>query len=78
MQEFTVRFRSLRDVQEFVGLCSRQSFPVKVGSERYRVNATSFMGMFSLNFKKPLKVMVECAEEEFEGFFQQAQRFLYT
>lgn len=78
VQEFIVRFRSLRDIQEFVGLCSRQSFPVQVGGERYRVNATSFMGMFSLNCKKPLKVMVDCTEEEFQGFLRQVQRFLDT
>ena len=66
MQEFTVRFRSLTDIQEFVALAGRQKVNLLVGSERFRVNATSFMGMFALNCKRPQKVMAECTMEELE------------
>ena len=76
MWEFMIRFHSFRDIQEFVELCSRQPFVVMVGNDRYQVNATSMMGMFSLNCRKPQKVMVTCTEEEFNQFRQNADRFL--
>jgi len=76
VRDFMVCFHSFRDIQEFVNLCTRQPFRVTVGSERYQVNATSLMGMFSLNCRRPQRVMMECTEEEFDRFRQEAQRFL--
>jgi len=74
--EFMVRFYSFRDIQDFVALCSRQPFAITVGNERYQVNATSLMGMFSLNCRKSQKVMATCTEEEFIQFRREAERFL--
>ena len=76
MRQFMVCFHSFRDIQEFVNLCSAQPFRVLVGSERYQVNATSLMGMFSLNCRRPQAVMMECTEEEFLAFRQAAGKFL--
>ena len=76
MQEFVVRFRSLRDVQEFVSLCNKQPFTVKVGNDRYQVNGTNFMGLFSLNCRNPQKVMLDCTEEQFLQFKQDAEKFV--
>lgn len=74
--EFTVRFRSLRDVQDFVALASKQAVKLNVGSERFQVNATSFMGMFALNCCKPQRVSVDCSREEFEALLGIFDRFL--
>ena len=76
VREFKVRFRSLRDVQDFVALAGKQRFLLQVGSDRFQVNATSFMGIFALNCRKPLRVWADCSEEELEGFLRQAHRFL--
>ena len=76
MRVFTVHFRSLRDVQEFVSICSRYNFPITVGTEGYHVNATSFMGMFSLNCRRPQRVMADCSQEEFDSLLQAVSRFL--
>lgn len=76
MREFTVRFCSFQDVQEFVALAGRENFPVLVGNESYQVTGTSFMGMFSLDHSKPVRVMMDCSQEEFEGFRRKAERFL--
>ena len=76
MREFMVRFHSFRDIQDFAALCARQPFVIAVGNERYQVNATSLMGMFSLNCRKPQKVMFTCTEEEFAQFRREAERFL--
>lgn len=76
MREFTVRFYSFQDIQEFVALAGTEPFPILVGDDSYQVSGTSFMGMFSLDHSKPMRVMMDCSQEAFEGFRQKAQRFL--
>ena len=76
VREFYVQFRSFRDIQEFAALASRQTVKLCVGSDRYQVNATSFMGMFALNCRKPQKVAVDCSEEELENLLVTFERFL--
>lgn len=76
MHEFNVRFHSLRDVQDFVALASSQKLRLIVGSDRFQVNATSFMGIFALNCRKPQRVTVNCTEEEFQQLLNTFDRFL--
>ena len=76
MHEFIVRFRSLKDVQEFVSLASKQTQRLSVGNERCMVNATSFFGILALNCRNPLKVTVECSDEEFDALLPVFDRFL--
>ncbi len=76
MHEFYVRFRSLRDVQDFVALSSSQTLRLTVGSDRFQVNATSFMGILALNCRKPQRVTVTCTEEEFTQLTSTFERFL--
>lgn len=76
MREFYVQFRSLQDIQDFVALASKQSVRLCVGGDRFQVNATSFMSMFALNCRDPLKVSVDCPEEEFSALLNTFDRFL--
>jgi len=76
VREFMVCFHSFREIQEFVNLCAAQEFRVLIGSERYQVNATSLLGMLSLNCRKPQKVTMECTQEQYDRFRRQADRFL--
>ena len=76
MQEFYVQFRSLRDVLDFVTLASKQKHRLIVGNDHFQVNATSFMGMFALNCRKPQKVSVDCTEEEFFRLLDTFEDFL--
>ncbi len=76
MREFKIRFRSFRDVQEFVNLASAQDFSITVGNDSYHVSATSFMGMFSLDYSGDLKVTVNCTDEQWERFSRETERFL--
>lgn len=76
MREFTVRFGSFQDIQEFVELAGMETFPILVGDDSYQVVGTSFMGMFSLDHSRPLQVMMDCGQEEFESFRRKAERFL--
>ena len=76
VREIMVQFRSFRDVRDFAALAGRQSFQITVGTERYQVNATSVLGMFTLNCRKPLQASFTCSDEEFDRFCQDAEAFL--
>ncbi len=74
MRQFNIRFCSFRQVQAFVALAMVQPFEVLVGNERQQVNGKSFIGMFSLDHRRPLSVSVRCSDEEFGQFQEAASR----
>ena len=76
MREFNVVFRSFADVQEFVRLVSEFPFDVFVSNDWQRVDAKSFMVMFSLDFSRQLRVMTQCGQEEFTALKNTVARFL--
>ena len=76
MHQFHISIRSFREIQEFVSLAMVQPFEVLVGNEKQQINGKVFMGMFSLDFQRPVCVSVRCSEEEFCRFQQQASRFI--
>lgn len=76
MHQFHVQFHSLKDVQDFVSLASRQNLRLMVGSDHFQVNATSFMGLFTLNCRNPQRVTVDCTEEELKTLLDTFSRFL--
>ena len=61
---FQVFLRSYEQIKTFVALASRQSFDVKVCNDRQTINGKDFMGMCSLDFSRPLKVLVNCTGDE--------------
>lgn len=71
----TVRFASLNDIREFVGLATLQPFSVQIQDGNRTVNAKSFMEMFTLEFADPLRVDVGNSENE-THFSQVAHKFL--
>lgn len=75
MWEFTVRLKSVKDVQDFVGLATTMGFPIEVDDGHHRVNGGSFMEMFCLDCTKPLTVSARCSEEQFVYFRNAAHRF---
>ncbi|MDD5864651.1 MAG: hypothetical protein PUD80_08480 [Firmicutes bacterium] len=76
MREFEVRLQSVLDVQEFVSLATARPFAVGIGDGSNQVNGKSFMEMFCLDLRRPLRVVVDCCEEEFERFCEDAGKFL--
>lgn len=53
-----------------------QPFEILVGNDKKRINGKSYIGMFSLDFKKPVQVSVKCTDEEYTKFKQDVARFL--
>ena len=76
MLEFLIRLHSVQDVQDFVSLSTAQPFRVDVTDGNYTANGKSFMEMFCLDLCGPLRVNVDCSEEELAAFCGDAERFL--
>ena len=68
MQEFHMELSSFQQVQRFVRLAAEQPFEVRVGNDHQRINGKDLMGMFSLDYSRPVQVIAECAQELFEEF----------
>ena len=76
MKQFDIVLHSFEDVQEFVEIATIQPFNVLVGNDRSRVNAKSFMGMFSLNYSEPIQVRADCSDADCEQFKSSLAKFL--
>ena len=73
--EFQIRIRSFQEVQEFIKLATVQPFRIQLGNDYQSANATSFMGVVSLDHRRPLRVSADCGKEEFDRFREKAARF---
>ena len=76
MREFYISLRSFDQVQEFVRLACQQNFDVTVGNDCQSINGKDLMGMFSLDYSRPLQVKMHCCEEEYLQFKQAAAAIL--
>ena len=54
------------EVQHFVNVASRCDFEIDISYNRYVVDAKSFLGVYGLDFRKPLKVSYEGYDRDFE------------
>ena len=51
-----VKFETVVDAQKFVGICNDMKFKVELHSGPYVIDAKSIMGIFSLDFSKPIEL----------------------
>ena len=70
-----IRLGSVRDVEDFVKISTEKPYPVYLDDGRQRVNGKSFMEMFCLTLTRPLRVTLQCTDEEYRDFLSQAARF---
>lgn len=76
MKTFEIVLRSVTDVLDFVMLASTKPYPVTVGNEQRSVNGKSFMQIFCLDLKGSLQVKLDCSEEQYHCFYEEARPFL--
>ena len=76
--EFQVRLTCVQDVLDFVTLATSRPFPITVGDRHHRVDGKNFMEMFCLDFSAPITARLDCSQEEFQRFRQEAARFEVT
>ena len=74
-KEFMIHLGSVRDVEDFVRISTAQPYPVYLDDGQHRVNGKSFMEMFCLVLTRPLRVTLECGDEQFQDFSNRIARF---
>ena len=73
VHQFDIVMRSFQQVQNFVKLAMNKPFDIMVGNEHQNINGKDIMGMFSLDYRFPLKVSVTCSKTEFEAFLDETK-----
>lgn len=58
-------------VQHFVNVTSTCDFDIDISYNRYVVDAKSFLGVYGLDFSKPLKVSYDGYDAQLEELLQQ-------
>ena len=76
VDDFYVTLRSMQQVQRFVSLATVQPFAVYAGNDSQWVSAKDLMGMFSLDYSRPLRITADCSDEEKNRFFSEIDTLL--
>ncbi len=58
MVRFSVQFKSITDVKDFVHSVNSFPYDVDLSSGRYVVDAKSIMGIFSLELQRPINLEI--------------------
>lgn len=58
-------------VQNFVNVASKCDFDIDIAYNRYVVDAKSFLGVYGLDFTKPLRVSYDGYNTQLEELLQQ-------
>ena len=69
MQEFHMQMNSFQQVQNFVRVAVEQSFEIRVGNDHQNINGKDLMGMFSLDYSRPVCVRADCPADIFAAFY---------
>ena len=70
MREFTVMFRSAKELADFVSIANRQSFDVQLVCGDAPHNAKSIMSLFDVPMGKPVtaRIPADAAEDAFFAY----------
>lgn len=66
---------SIDTVKKFVSLASQYDFPISLLSDKYKVDAKSIMGIFSLDLSKPVEMQIEKDKDLPKDFLDQLKEF---
>jgi phosphocarrier protein HPr len=78
MYTSTIVLSNIEAVKKFVTLTNNYNFPINLTTEKYKIDAKSIMGIFSLDLSKPIQIEVDDSEadkESTEEFIQQLTQF---
>ncbi len=73
MYSTSILLSSIEAVKKFVTLTNSYDFPINLTTDKYKIDAKSIMGVFSLDLSKPVDIEVE--SERAEDFIAQLQQF---
>lgn len=74
-----IHLSNIDEVKKFVSFVSSFPFEVNLCTDKYKIDAKSIMGVFSLDLSEPITVEADkCSEEEKELFAQKIKEFQQT
>ena len=77
MFNVNVKLATVKDVQEFVKICTRFDLvDIDIISGRYIIDAKSIMGIFSLDLSKPLKLNIHMNKDAAADLLGALQPFI--
>lgn len=59
MEKLLIRFKSIKDVREFVDVTNRYGSSVELSINNYSVDGKSIMGIFSLDLNKTVTAVLD-------------------
>lgn len=68
MTSFKIKLVTIEDVRNFVTAANMQVFDADIVSGRYRIDAKSLLGIFSLDLSQPVEVQIHGTESDANGF----------
>jgi phosphocarrier protein HPr len=74
----TIVLSNIEAVKKFVTLTNNYNFPINLTTDKYKIDAKSIMGIFSLDLSKPIQIEVDDSEADKESakeFIQQLAQF---
>ncbi len=73
MYTASILLSTIEAVKKFVTLTNSYNFPIQLATDKYKIDAKSIMGIFSLDLSKPLKIEVD--SDDAGEFIRQLQQF---
>lgn len=73
MYTATIMLSSIEAVKKFVTLTNRYDFPINLTTDKYKIDAKSIMGVFSLDLSKPVTIQVE--SDDPQDFLEKVKSF---
>lgn len=73
MYTTSIILSSIEAVKKFVTMTNSYDFPINLATDKYKIDAKSIMGIFSLDLSKPLKIEVD--SDGADEFIKQLQQF---
>lgn len=73
MYTTSILLSSIEAVKKFVTLTNSYNFSINLATDKYKIDAKSIMGIFSLDLSKPLKIEVD--SNQADDFIRQLQQF---
>ena len=63
MKSVNIKLETIEDIRNFVGILAKYSCDLDLKSGRYTVDARSLMGIFALNWDKPVELVVHSGDD---------------
>jgi phosphocarrier protein HPr len=73
MYTTSIILSSIEAVKKFVTMTNSYDFPINLATDKYKIDAKSIMGIFSLDLSKPLKIEVD--SDGADELIKQLQQF---